>query len=30
MALNNDEALADDLRTAVLTTAERDFVSLQP
>ena len=30
MALDNNEALADGLRTAVLTTAERDFVSLQP
>ncbi len=30
MSLDNDEALADDLTTAVLTTAERDFVSLQP
>jgi len=30
MSLDNDETLADDLTTAVLTTAERDFVSLQP
>jgi len=30
MSLDNDEAFADDLTTAVLTTAERDFVSLQP